>query len=111
MVRPAIIHPRVRETLRSFPEEVKKAFGKAIHELQKGVKLEFPLSRPMPSVEVGAEELRIKDRSGAYRVFCFSKSTRGILVFHAFIKKTESTPKREIELGQKRLKEMLYEEV
>jgi phage-related protein len=107
----AIIHPRVRETLRSFPEEVRKAFGKAIHELQKGIKLEFPLSRPMPSVEKGVEELRIKDRAGAYRVFCFSRSTRGLFVFHAFVKKTDKTPKQEIDLGKKRLREMLNEKI
>lgn len=30
---------------------------------------------------------------------------------HAFVKKTEKTPKHEIELGQKRLREMLNEEI
>ncbi|MBI4402515.1 MAG: type II toxin-antitoxin system RelE/ParE family toxin [Deltaproteobacteria bacterium] len=35
-------------------------------------------------------------------MFCFT-GVRAILVFHAFVKKTEKTPKREIELGRKRL--------
>ena len=30
----------------------------------------------------------------------------GILVFHAFAKKTQKTPQREIEQGQKRLQEI-----
>jgi phage-related protein len=47
----------------------------------------MPLSRPMPSIEPGAAELRIRDRSGIYRVFYYARSPRGILVFHAFGKK------------------------
>jgi phage-related protein len=56
---------------------------------------------------VGVEELRTKDASGIYRVFYFKKSAAGIVVFHAFTKKTQKTPQHEIELGQQRLKEML----
>jgi phage-related protein len=64
----------------------------------------------MPTVGTGVEELRIRDQSGIYRVFYYVKLVRGILVFHAFMKKTQKTPQREIDLGKKRLKEMLYEE-
>ena len=65
------------------------------------------LSRPMPSIGPGAAELRIRDRTGIYRAFYYSRSPRGILVFHAFVKKTEGTPLRELDLGKKRLKELL----
>jgi phage-related protein len=71
----------------------------------------MPLSRPMPSLVSGAAELRIRDRSGIYRVFYYTSSPRGILVFHAFVKKTRVTPKRELDLGRKRLRELIYEEV
>lgn len=47
----------------------------------------MPLSWPMPSIEPGAAELRIRDRSGIYRAFYFTRSLRGILIFHAFVKK------------------------
>ena len=67
----------------------------------------MPLSRPMPSVAPGVEELRIKDRSGAYRVFYFIKLETAVLIFHAFQKKTAKTPPHEIELARKRIKEML----
>jgi phage-related protein len=99
----------VKEALRSFPASVRRSVGKAIWELQKGVQLGMPLSNPMPSVGVGVEELRVKDASGAYRVFCFSRSSRAILVFHAFAKKSQRTPASEIRLGQKRLKDLLDE--
>ncbi len=64
----------------------------------------------MGSIASGVVELRIKDRSGIYRVFYLMKSARGILVFHAFVKKTRATPQKELELGRKRLKELLNEE-
>ena len=55
----------------------------------------------------GVEELRIKDRSGAYRVFYLIKLETAVLIFHAFQKKTTKTPLHEIELARTRLKEML----
>ncbi len=64
----------------------------------------------MPSVVEGVDELRVKDRTGAYRVFYLAKLADAVLIFHAFTKKTPRTSPREIALGQKRLKEMLYEE-
>jgi phage-related protein len=36
----------------------------------------MPPSRPMPSVGPGVEELRIRDRSGIYRAFYYTKSAR-----------------------------------
>jgi phage-related protein len=96
--------------LKRFPEEVRREFGKAIFDLQKGHKLSMPLSRPMPSVSEGVEELRLKDRSGAYRVFYLASFADAVLIFHAFTKKTQRTPLREIITARKMLKEMFYEE-
>ncbi len=110
-MKPAHFHPKARLVLQEFPEDVRRELGKAIFDLQKGHSLAMPLSKPMPSVGKGAEELRIKDRSGAYRVFYYARFHNKVLVFHAFQKKTQKTPKHEIELGQKRLKELLNEEV
>jgi len=109
-VKVAIFHPAAREAIRSFPAEVRKELGKAILDLQRGEMLAMPLSRPMRSMGVGASELRIRDRTGIYRIFCLTKSARGILVFHAFTKKSRATPEHELALGKKRLKELLDEE-
>jgi len=67
----------------------------------------MPNSRPMPDVAAGASELRLKSEDGTYRVFYYTASRRGVLVFHAFRKKTERTPPLEIELARKRLKELV----
>jgi phage-related protein len=109
-MRSAIFHPAARAAIRAFPAAVKRHLGKAILDLQKGHSLGMPLSRPMPKVAVGVEELRLRDEAGIYRTFCFTKSKRGILIPHAFVKKTAKTPRHEIELAKKRLKEMQNEE-
>jgi phage-related protein len=77
---------------------------------RRGEKISMPLSRPMSSVASGVEELRVRDRSGAYRVLYYTKLADSVLVFHAFAKKTQKTPPHEIALAQKRLKEMFDEE-
>ena len=85
----------------------RREFGKAIFDLQKGHKLSMPLARAMPAVAPGVEELRIKDRSGAFRVFYFARLPTAVLIFHVFKKKTAKTPAHEIALARTRLKEML----
>ena len=109
-MKAAIFHPAAKAAIRNFPKEVRREFGKAILDLQKGEILAMPTSRPMPSVGTGVAELRIRDRSGIYRAFYYTRSPKGIFVFHAFVKKSRATPKRDIDLGQNRLKELLHEE-
>ena len=65
------------------------------------------LARPMPTVASGVSELRVKGEDGIFRVFYFTATAKGVLVFHAFTKKTQRTPPLEIELGKKRLKELI----
>jgi phage-related protein len=69
----------------------------------------MPLSRPLPSVASGVSELRIRDAAGIYRAFYYTQSSYGIVVFHAFVKKTQATPHYEVDLGKKRLKELLHD--
>ncbi len=109
-MKAAIFHPAARAAIRSFPEDVRQELGKAMYDLQKGEVLTMPLSRPMPSIKPGAAELRIRGRAGIYRAFYYSRSPRDILVFHAFVKRTQTTPIRELDFGKKRLKELLHEE-
>jgi len=61
----------------------------------------------MPTVGPGVSELRVKGEDGIFRVFYFTATAKGVLVFHAFAKKTQRTPPLEIELAKKRLKELL----
>jgi phage-related protein len=61
----------------------------------------------MPGAAAGVSEIRIKMGDGSFRAFYYTASARGVLVFHAFVKKTQRTPPLEIDLARKRLKELL----
>ena len=110
-MKPALFHPKVRAAIQEFPEDVRRELGKAIFDLQKGAVLHLPLSRPMRSVATGVDELRLKDRAGIYRVFYYARLANRVVIFHAFIKKSQQTSAYDVELGRKRLKEILNEEV
>ena len=106
-MRPIILHPKAREVIRRFPKEVRMRLGRGLFRLQVGEQLGMPNSRPMPGVAAGVSELRVKGADGSFRAFYYTASSRGVLVFHAFVKKTQRTPPLEIELARKRLKELL----
>jgi phage-related protein len=109
MVKPVVFHRRAREELRALPRDVRLKAGSVLMALQRGFSLGLPVSRPMPNVMTGVEELRLTGEGGQYRVFCFCKSARGVLVLRAFQKKTRTTPAREVEVVRRRLKEVLNE--
>jgi phage-related protein len=56
-VNRAAFHPKARDVIRKFAEDLRREIGKVIFDLQKGEKLSMPLSRPMSSVAAGVEEL------------------------------------------------------
>ena len=69
-----------------------------------GPSLRLPHSRAFGD---GLFELRPRGRSGIGRaLYCFMLARR-VVVLHAFIKKTQETPDREMKLARKRLKELL----
>ena len=98
----------LREVL-DFPDLKKKEVGYLLYKLQRCDSLLMPHSKPMPSIGKGCHELRVKGEDGAYRVFYLLKVENHIFIFHAFKKKTQKTPQKDIELGKKNLKDMLYE--
>lgn len=51
-------------------------------------------------------EMRMKGRDGIARALYFTASGRRIVVLRAFVKKTQKTPNREIELALERIKEV-----
>lgn len=67
----------------------------------------MPNARSMAIISPGVWELRVRGDDGIFRVFYYAASATGVLVFHAFAKKTPRTPAVEIELARKRLKELL----
>ena len=56
-------------------------------------------------------EIRLKDRSGISRILYFAHTGRKLLLLHGFKKKTDKTPKREIDIAEQRMKDYLAREV
>jgi len=101
-----IILKACRREIQDLPEEVRCDLADALARLDAGLVLSMPLSRPMPSIGRGVHELRLKDRSGTYRIV-YALVQRGIVhVLQAFKKTTTATPAKSLDLAMKRLKEV-----
>lgn len=96
----------VREFLEQQSQEIKNDFLDAINLLVAGERLTMPLSRNLSNICRGLHELRLKDALGSIRIFYFIKKREGIYFIHAFKKKPQELPKKEIELALKRIKEV-----
>lgn len=71
-----------------------------------GPNLGMPHTRAMGE---GLFELRLKAAEGIARVFYCTIVERQIVVLHQFQKKSQKTPKREIEIARKRMKEYKHD--
>lgn len=54
----------------------------------------------------GLFELRLKATEGIARVFYCTVVERSIVVLHQFVKKSDKTPRKELEVARRRLKEV-----
>jgi phage-related protein len=54
-------------------------------------------------------ELRVGGEGTVVRIFYYLRKADAIIVFHAFQKKSQKTPSREIHLARQRLQEVLHE--
>jgi phage-related protein len=91
----------------ALPLAVREDLADAVARLDAGLLLSMPLSRPMPDIGRGVHELRLRDRSGVYRVFYVLKLRGHTYLLHAMKKTTQSTPQQTISLVRKRLSEVL----
>jgi phage-related protein len=56
----------------------------------------------------GLFELRLKGQEGIARVFFCALIGRRVMMLHSFIKKTQKTPAKEIEIARRRMKEVKH---
>lgn len=76
-----------------------------IRMVEHGPNLGMPHTRAMGE---GLFEIRVKGKEGIGRAFYCNLYGRHIVILHGFVKKTDQTPKREIALARKRMKEAMY---
>ena len=65
--------------------------------------------KPMPTIGQGVQEIRIRDVTGAFRVVYVAKLASAVYVLHCFQKKTQRTSKPDLELAERRYRELLNE--
>lgn len=99
-------HERVLVEIESWPVDVLADYARLVELLaEHGPSLRLPHSRAFGD---GLFELRPRGRSGIGRAFyCFVVRKR-VVVLHAFIKKSQETPDRDLKLARKRLKELQH---
>ncbi|MES3007678.1 MAG: type II toxin-antitoxin system RelE/ParE family toxin [Pseudomonadota bacterium] len=99
-------HERVLHEIESWPVNVLADYARLLELLtMHGPDVRMPYSR---SFGEGLFELRPRGRSGTGRAFyCFLAGKR-VVVLHAFIKKTQQTPDKELKTARKRLKEVQH---
>lgn len=90
--------------IKNFPDNIKQDAGYQLHRVQTG---QMPTDfKFMPSIGSSVIEIRLKDNHGIYRVIYTAKFDDGVYVLHAFNKKSQKTPKADIELAKTRLKQI-----
>lgn len=87
--------------IRSFPTSARREAGFQLGQVQAGSEPDD--WKPMTSVGSGVREIRIRDSAGAFRVLYVATFVDAIYVLHAFQKKSQATPKRDIDLARTRL--------
>lgn len=86
-----------------FPKSILANFLHIVEMIEKfGPDLGKPHTAPMGG---GLFEIRAKGKEGIGRsLFCTMKG-KEIVILHSFVKKTQKTPRKELDLARKRLKE------
>ena len=93
-----------RDTIRAFPDDVRKIAGFQLWRVQRG--LEPNDWKPMPSVGPGVQEIRIHTGT-EHRVLYIAKFAEAVYVLHAFAKRTRLTVKDDLDRARQRLRLLL----
>ncbi len=94
----------VDEAILDMPPKIQARMLKLLDLMaEKGANLGEPHTKPMGD---GLFEIRAKAKEGIGRgLFCYLDG-KNIKVLHAFVKKSHKTPKKDITLAKKRMKEV-----
>jgi phage-related protein len=95
----------VRLEIDALPVGIRASYARLTELLEEfGLELRMPHSRAMGG---GLFELRPRGREGIARVFYCTKVGRKIIILYSFIKKTNETPKRELDIARRRRREVI----
>lgn len=74
-----------------FSEEARRETGALLRQLQQGISLGLPHSRPMPTIGTRCHELRVTDKDKIWRII-YRIEPDAIVILEVFKKKDRTTP-------------------
>ena len=104
-----LLDERVREELDLLPADMKARFRRIV-ELIQGYGLDQVREPHVKHLEGSLWEMRMKGRDGISRAIYVTATGRRVVVVRVFIKKTQKTPRWEIDLALERAKEVTNDE-
>lgn len=96
----------VREWLKSLAPDIRKTIGEDIKTVQFGWPVGMPIVRKL---EPDLWEVRTSIKDGIVRVL-FTLSDNKMILLHGFIKKSQKTPKNDLNTARRRLGQVQQEE-
>lgn len=91
------------EIVREFPADARAEVGHELRRVQQGLN---PIDwKAMPGIGLGVQEIRV-NAGTAHRVFYVAKFAEAVYVLHAMTKKTQKTPRQDIELAARRFRQL-----
>ena len=100
-----LLDDRVRDELEILPLDMQARFRRIV-ELIQGYGLERVREPHVKHLEGPLWEMRMKGKDGISRAIYVTAKGRRIVVVRAFVKKTQKTPRREIDIALQRAKEV-----
>ena len=95
----------VQKEINSWPTGIYAKFLRIAEQIEiSGPNLGLPYTRALGN---GLFEIRAKGPAGIGRAFFCCVVDREVIILHGFIKKTQKTPLKEIQLARKRLKNLI----
>ncbi|MDZ4313642.1 MAG: type II toxin-antitoxin system RelE/ParE family toxin [Azonexus sp.] len=105
--KPVVFVGSSLDDLRGFPLSARQEAGHQIDQVQHG---NAPDDwKPMPTIGQGVKEIRIRDAAGAFRVIYVAKFADAVYVLHCFQKKTQKTSKPDLDLAERRYRDLIKE--
>jgi phage-related protein len=100
-----LLDDRVRDELDALPPDMQARFRRIV-ELIQGYGLERVHEPHLKHLEGPLWEMRMKGKDGISRAVYVTAKGRRVVVVRVFVKKTQKTPRREIEIALARAQEV-----
>ena len=91
-----------------FSQSARLEAGFLLRQLQQGLRLTLPHSRPMSAIGARCHELRINDENATWRIV-YRNDADAVVILEVFRKKSQQTPKKVIDTCKQRLRQ--YDEL